>query len=244
MCLALAIGGAAVLGAGATVYASDQASSAQRAAAAQASATQQGMFNQIQATEAPWVSQGQQANQALGQFYGLPGGAGGAAPDYSKILSNLPGYQFQLQQGQQAMERNLAARGLLGSGAAQKSLATFGQGLAQNYAGQYTQGLQNLSQLGQAGASGVASAGMNAANQIGSNQIYAGNAAAAGYANQGQAINAGLSGLVSSYGYYNQNLQNPGFTPQDFATMGGGTPTYSSYTVPGSGYTYTYGGGP
>jgi len=281
MCVAAAIAGAAVVGAGASIYSSDQAASAQKDAANQASNTQRSMFNTIQGNEAPWVQTGQQAQNALAQFYGLPGGsAGGSAggsqqplsfeqwsaqnpssgggqipynnflqnsghgvgqipgipasgagsadqsaayqaylknfnaspasgasgtastPDYNKILSNLPGYQFQLQQGDQAVQRNLAARGLLQSGAAAKSLETFGQGLASQYAGQYTQGLQNLSQLGEAGAAGVASAGMNAANQIGSNQIYGGNAAAVGAAGVGNAINSGLGGLAGAAGYY------------------------------------------
>lgn len=269
----------------------DKAAGAQRNAAQQASNTQMSMFNQIQQNEAPWVQTGSQANQALAQFYGLPGmsqggsqgspgmvgngpsGPGGqvgiapgsqnnwtgvtnpgqratagqgmpagqkampgqpataaGAPDYQKILSSLPGYQFQLQQGQLATEHNLAARGLLGSGAAEKSLDTFGQGLAQNYAGQYTQGLQNLSQMGEAGAAGVASAGMNAANQVGSNQIYAGNATASGYANQSNAINQGLSGLVGAYGAYNQyqnaNYTAPYVSNTGYDAAGGGQTNY------------------
>lgn len=304
------IAGAAVVGAGAAAYGASQSGKAQKDAANQANATQQGMFNTIQANEAPWVGTGQEANQALAAFYGLPGmsqtasGAGSTgliggnasgpgarlgiapgtgsqnnftgignlgqratpgqgmtpggqqtgqpgqpgqpqstaqgAPDYNKILSGLPGYQFQLSQGTQATERNLAARGLLGSGAAEKSLATFGQGLAQNYAGQYTQGLQNLSQMGQAGAAGVATAGMNAANQIGSNSIYAGNAGAAGYANQSNAINQGLSGLVGAYQYGNQN-QNPYYYYQN-SPSGGYNTGYNPNTGAGGGGTFNQGG--
>lgn len=276
----------------------DKAAGAQRDAASQASNTQLSMYNQTRSDEAPWVTTGSQANQALAQFYGLPGmssggspgtqgspgmvgngpsGPGGkvggvpdwtsitanpnlkatagqgmpagqqaqpgqpatasGAPDYQKILSSLPGYQFQLQQGQLATEHNLAARGLLGSGAAQKALDTYGQGVAQNYAGQYTQGLQNLSQMGQAGAAGVATAGMNAANQIGSNSIYAGNATAAGYANQSNAMNQGLSGLVGAYGAYNQYQGNqnamygPAYTgpTTGYAAAGGTTGGYNDF---------------
>lgn len=233
MCIAAAIAGAAVVGAGAAVYSSNKAAGAQEDASKAANQTQQGMFNQIQQNESPWTSVGGQANSALAQFYGLPGmggtsggnpggyapGPGGSirpqisggassAPDYNQILSNLPGYQFQLGQGQQAVERNLAAQGLLNSGAAGKALTQYGQGMAQNYASQYTAGLQNLSQMGQAGAAGVATAGMNSANQIGANQIYGGNAAASGAAGQANAVNSGLQGLVSAYGQY-QGQQNP-----------------------------------
>lgn len=62
---------------------------------------------------------------------------------------------------------------------------------------------------------------MNAANQIGSNQIYAGNAQATGYANQSNAINSGLSGLTGAgMNYYQQ--QN----------MGGNNPSYNNYSAP------------
>ena len=206
----VAVAGATLVGGVLSSSASKSAASDQSQAAANANATQLQMFNKIQANEAPWVSTGQQANTALGQFYGLPGADGTTTmPDYNSILSNLPGYQFQLQQGTQATQRDLAAQGLLQSGAAGKALTTFGQGLAQNYAGQYTAGLTNLSQLGQAGAAGVASAGMNAANQIGSNQIYAGNAAAAGQVNSASAINQGLSGLAGVTGRYFGQQQTP-----------------------------------
>ena len=288
---------AAVVGAGSAVYGASQAGSAQKSAANQANATQQGMFNTIQANEAPWVSTGQEANQALAQFYGLPGGSSSStgsmmngasgpgarfavqpgtgsqnnftgisnlgqratagqgmqampgqpatptgAPDYQKILSSLPGYQFQLGQGELATQHNLAARGLLSSGAAEKALDTYGQGVAQNYAGQYTQGLQNLSQMGQAGAAGVATAGMNAANQIGSNQIYAGNAGAAQSANTSNAINQGLSGLVGAYNSnYNSYQGSPAYY-YNSSPSGGYNTGYNPTTGTGGGGTFNQGG--
>jgi len=245
VCIAAAIGGAAVLGAGATIYASNQASNAQQAAAQQASNTQMGMFNQIQANEAPWVKQGQTANTALSQFYGL--GSGGKTPDYNSILSGLPGYQFQLSQGEQAVKSNLAAQGLLESGAAGKTLTQFGQGLAQNYAGQYVQGLQNLSQFGQAGAAGVATAGMNAANQIGANQIYAGNAAASGAVAQGNAFNSGLSSLTGLYSMtqspaYQYGPQGPYGINSQYGYLTGGQQWNPYASNPATGYGMPTGG--
>lgn len=127
-----------------------------------------------------------------------------AAPDYNQILSNLPGYQFQLQQGQQAVERNLAARGLLNSGAAGKALTQYGQGIAQNYSQQYLSGLESLAGLGQSSVQATGAAGANAANQIGGNLAYGGNAAASGYVGQANAINSGLSGLAGIYGAWQQ----------------------------------------
>lgn len=122
--------------------------------------------------------------------------------DFNSILSNLPGYQFQLQQGQQAAERNLASRGLLNSGAAAKALTQYGQGLASDYTQQYVGGLQSLAGLGQNANQSTGALGANAANQIGSGLGYAGNASAAGAAGQANAWQSGLAGLGAAAGQY------------------------------------------
>lgn len=57
-------------------------------------------------------------------------------PGYTPMVNDLeslqatPGYQFRLQQGEQGVNRGAAARGGLLSGATQKALTEFGQGLA------------------------------------------------------------------------------------------------------------------
>ncbi len=245
MCVAAAIAGAAVVGAGATIYASDQASSAQKDAAGQATNTQIGMYNQSRADQTPWRTAGGQAVNALSNWYGLGGVAGtGAGTGYGssggvgqpvragggggglngiygpgamipggsqgpsamsqeQTIRNTPGYQFNFDQGTQALQRNLAAKGLLNSGAAGKALVQYGQGYADNYQQQYVNGLQSLAGLGQSSVGATGSLGANAANQIGSNQIYGGNAAAAGYANTANAINGGLNNITSAYARYN-----------------------------------------
>lgn len=247
------IAGGAIAGSAISSSGAKSAAQTQADAARNASDTQRGMFDTIQQNELPWTQVGGQANSALAQFYGLPGGAttggsayaptagggvqrqltdssGASTPDYNKILSSLPGYQFQLSQGTQATQRNLAAMGLLNSGAAGKALTQYGQGLAQNYAGQYAGGLATLSQLGQAGAAGVASAGINAANQIGGNQIYAGNAQASGIAGSANAFSSGLQGLVSAYGQYTTDIENRQALSDSIVNQYGGTGT--NYTPP------------
>ena len=209
MCVVAAVGGAALAGSVIQAGAAGDAANAQSQAAANANATQLQMYNQTRADQAPWRAAGGQAVNALSQFYGLGGvNANGTpgnskAPNFNSILQNLPGYQFQMSQGTQAVDRNLAAQGLLQSGAAGKALTQYGQGLAQNYAQQYTGGLQSLAGLGIQSNAQTGYAGMNAANQIGGNQIYSGNAQASGYAGQANAINSGLSGLTGIYGQYN-----------------------------------------
>lgn len=211
---------AAVVVAGGAAYAASQSAGAakdaantQAAAARDANNTQLAMYDTTRADQAPWRGAGGQAVDALSKWYGLGGvnadGTPGSAttPDYNKILSNLPGYQFQTDQGNQAVQRNLAATGLLQSGAAGKALQQYGQGMASNYATQYVNGLQSLAGLGQTSVANTGAIGANTANQIGANQIYAGNAQASGYVGEANAINSGLSGITSAYGMY-RNYQN------------------------------------
>lgn len=84
---------------------------------------------------------------------------------------------------------------------------------------------------------------MNAANQVGSNDIYAGNAQASGYASQSNAINSGLSGLVGAVNY----SQRPGYQPQYNnynapSYVGGAAPNYDPSTVNYSNNLSDYGG--
>jgi hypothetical protein len=75
-------------------------------------------------------------------------------------LTQDPGYQFRLREGQSALERSLAARGLGQSGAALKAAQEFGQGLAdQTYNDAYSRWLQQNSQLSGLGGQGLSAAG-------------------------------------------------------------------------------------
>lgn len=64
------------------------------------------------------------------------------------VVTNLPGYQFQLAQGQKAIERTASARGMLNSGNTQLGLQDFGQGHAMGYYNQYMGYLQGVQQQG------------------------------------------------------------------------------------------------
>lgn len=63
--------------------------------------------------------------------------------DPSKITED-PGYKFQFNQGQQAVERSMAARGFLGSGNEAIALTEYGQGFAANYLDRQRQFLAGL----------------------------------------------------------------------------------------------------
>jgi hypothetical protein len=186
---ASAIGGA---------VASSQASRSQENAANRAAGTQRDQLAATTAAQQPFHEAGVAATNELGGYYGLPGYA---PVDPSKQIQSLPGYQFQLNQGTQAIDRSQASRGLLNSGATGKALAQYGQGLAQSYSGQYVQGLQDIANRGEGATQSTAAAGAGAANQIGADQVYAGNAAAQGNVNTFNAISSGLSQGVGMYGY-------------------------------------------
>jgi hypothetical protein len=166
---------------------------------------------------APFAQTGLQANDALSKLIANP-----------SSVSSLPGYQFDLQQGQQALDRSAAARGIGQSGRAAKDALRFGTGLADktygdqlarlmalNQQGLQATGLQTGTEAqgltGQLGARTTAYGGqMNQAGTLGQGQIAGANAEAAGAQNLlntgaylgGKIIGAGnpFSGLSSLFG--------------------------------------------
>jgi hypothetical protein len=226
MCIAAAIAGAAVVGAGATIYAGNKAAGAQQDAAKQAANTQLGMYGQTRQDLSGYAGAGNEATSALKAFYGLPGGVGPDAAHLSNTLSNLPGYQFMQGQGVQALDRSAASKGLLNSGAQGKALTQYGQNYAMSNAlSPYLGGLQNLSAQGESAAAQTGYAGTAAAGGAAGAQMAGGQAAAGGYINSANAINYGMgqgAGLYGLYqgGYFNQ--QKPGYTPQDYGAAPAG----------------------
>lgn len=108
------------------------------------------------------------------------------APSMEALQAD-PGYQFRLQQGQQALERSLGARGMNQSGAALKAAQEYGQGLAdQTYNDYFTR------------QSRIANNGLTAASGLGSLYTNLGNVQAAAELariNQRNNLYSGLGGL-------------------------------------------------
>lgn len=152
-------------------------------------------------------------------------------PNYGSLLKPFsetdwqadPGYQFRLDQGQQALERSAAARGGLLSGGALKDIDAYSQGLAsQEYQNAYNRynndqttaynRLAGVAGTGQTAINTIGANGAATAGQIGSNIIGAGNAAAAGTVGAANALNSGISQGISSYQtnqLYNMLAQQP-----------------------------------
>jgi hypothetical protein len=82
---------------------------------------------------------------------------GAAKGDYTALTAS-PEYQFALQQGQSDLARNLAARGGLFGGQAQKQFIDYGQGLASNQMQNYLNRLQGGVDTGMRGAAGQSNA--------------------------------------------------------------------------------------
>jgi hypothetical protein len=195
--VAVAIGGAAVLGAGATIIGGSQAANAQQKGDQAAIAEQQSEFNQNRADLAPWRAAGSTALGSLLSAYGLPGGTNSGQP-YGGFKQS-PGYQFMLDQGEQAVDRGQAAAGLLKSGSGVKAEQRYAEGLASGDFNNYTAGLSNIAGLGQNATNTTVQAGTTAANNISNALIASGNARASSYANAASGINSGLNNAMMAY---------------------------------------------
>jgi len=166
----------------------------------------------------PYLASGQAANSRLSDLLGTSGNTTSAGygslttPFTAADLQNDPGYQFQLQQGNQALDRQQAAKGNYFSGAALKAAQDYGQGLADTtYNNAYTRDLQSKQQqYGMlAGQSGT---GQTAATNLGNIDQSTGNAQAASGIQSSNILNQSLSSLLNGSGAkrlvgYGQNGQ-------------------------------------
>ena len=203
---AVAIAGAAVVGAGATLLSGSAAAKAQKHAADASIAEQQREYDISRADLAPYRATGTAALNKLAGMYGVaPAGTVSATPGASSDpyggYTESPGYAFQRDQGIQAAERAAAAGGRLASGGTQKAIARYVTGVAANDFDNYTSRLAQLAGVGQQATNTQVAANQNTANNISSGVTAAGNARASGYANTGSAINGGVNNLAAAYLY-------------------------------------------
>jgi len=114
-----------------------------------------------------------------------------------------PGYAFRLKEGQQALDRQAAARGGLISGGALKAAARYGQEMgSQEYTNAFNRyqaerqarlgPLQSLTGMGQTTAQQIGAAGSNMASNVGNAMGSAAAARASGYVGQTNALTSGL----------------------------------------------------
>lgn len=247
--VAVAIGGAAVIGAGGAYIASQgtkDAANTQAAAANQATSTQYDEFQRQEAMQQPWLDAGK---SALPQLQGMAS----QKPEFTQqdFLNNQdPAYQFDLQQGQQAIERSAAARGGLQSGGTLKDLTSYSQGMASNeYQSAYSRFMNNqntqfnrlasIAGIGQTASGAIGAAGTNMANNVGniamSNANAQGAASMAGSQIWGNTLSS-LGNQGANYALQNQAMNNQqNFQQQLLSNLGGGYSAGGGLSYPSAG---------
>lgn len=183
--------------------AAQSAAQTQANAANQAAATQLQMYNTTRGDLQPFLNTGTSALQQLSSIWGLggSGGSGTGTPNAQaamNALTQFPGYQFGLQQGQTALDQSAASQGLLLSGAQLQASQQFGNNYALSQAwSPYISGLTGLSQLGENAGALVGNAGTATGAQVGSSLLAAGQAGASGIVGSANAITGGLSNALN-----------------------------------------------
>lgn len=243
--MGFAIGGAILGGALLSSNAAQNAASTQAGAANYAAGLSNSQFNTLQTENAPWLAAGQ---NALGTLQSdLPSLT---TPFSMSDFTADPGYQFTLQQGEQAIQRSAAASGGLDSGAAMEALNNYAQGAAGT---QYEQAYNNyntnqantfnrlasVAGLGQTAVAQNASAGANNATTVGNAAMGAANAQAAGTVGSANAINSAVGTGMNTW--MNTNMMNKMFpsSPSSTSPAGGGygqeISNMPQYTMPTGG---------
>lgn len=167
------------------------------AAADRAAALEQRMYEENVARQKPFYDVGVNALPELVK-------ASKYTPFGMDQFQQDPGYAFRLKEGQQALDRQAAARGGLISGGALKAAQRYGQDMgSQEYMNAFNryqteraarlQPLQSLTGMSQTTANTLGTAGQNLAGNVGGAYMQQG-------ANQGNALLAGTQARASSYG--------------------------------------------
>ena len=208
--------------------AASQAQAAEEAAQLQANATTQAaglesnasqyatnaqlaMYGQQQQNIQPFIQAGQQALPQLQSMAANPAQFSFTQQDFQNNMD--PAYQFDLQQGQQAIQRSAAATGQLMSGGTLKDLTNYAQGMASNeYQNSYNRAfntfsynqnnafnrLASLTGMGQVGTGQAAQAGQSAASNIGGIATGTANSLSNLYTGSANAIGGYMTGAANA----------------------------------------------
>lgn len=219
--VAAAMAAATVGGALISSSASRSAANTQANAANRATDLQQQNLQQTRESLQPFINTGYDAQSSLRNLLGL--GAPTDGGTYGSLTKPFnaqtweqykdPGYDFQLRQGQQALQNSQAAKDGVLSGAALKDLIGFNQGMAntayQNAFGRYMSQndatynrLSSLLGIGENAAAGVGNTGAQVTSNIANTLTSGANAQAAGTVGSANALSGGFNNAA---GYYALN---------------------------------------
>ena len=199
---ATGLAGAAISSSGA-----QSAANTQSAAAQQAEQRLQQNYQNTVASETPYQAAGLQGLNQLTNLLG-PGGYLSTPANYQQYQQS-PGYQFQLQQGEQALLDQQSALGGVAGGNTLKALTNYGQGAAATDYQQFvnnTMAQQNqlygelggLVNTGQGATTTVANAGQGTATQQANLITGAGSAQSAAQVAGANAFGSALTGGANS----------------------------------------------
>lgn len=225
--VAVAIGGSAVIGAVASSKASNKAAGAAQQSSDASIAENARQFDLVRSDTSQARALGSGAIEKLGRLYGInttaptdSGVDGGwtydqatgswspsqqaqvspaaRAPDLS-VFTQSPDYQFNLGEGQKAIDRSLVARGRGLSGAGVREGVRYASGLASTELNNYSNRLAALAGIGQTATGTSAQAGLVTAGNNSNAIMNAGNQRASAYLQNGQTISNSVNGLASNY---------------------------------------------
>jgi len=146
----------------------------------------------------------------------------------SDLFQKSPGYQFRLEQAQNALTASQAAKGGLLSGGAMKEMSAYTQGIASDEYGSYINQLAGLAGMGQQAATNMGNYEIGAGSQIAGYTQQAGMAGAQHSQNMGDLFGGTLTqiggtflgaGMADKYGSsnsgnnsnWNYNTNSPNF---------------------------------
>lgn len=184
-----------LLGTGAQLYGQQNAGQAISSAATSGIGQAQNYLGDVNALYKPQTTLGNSAMNTLGSTLGL----NGQPANYNNFL-NMPGYQFAVNQGTQALQRQAAA---MGSAYTPNTAAAIGQyvtGTAMQDYNTYINQLQQEAGLGAQANSTLAGANLQTAGNIEQLGMNSGMAQAGMYTGMGQTVGGGTGGIGSTNG--------------------------------------------
>lgn len=190
--VAVAVGGATLIGGAIQADSAGDAADASAAGGAASIAEQRRQFDLSRQDQLPFLEAGYDALRA--QNAALKG-------DYSGF-QNSPDYAYALQQGLQSQERGAAARGGFMGGGADADRIALAQGLASQNFGNYWNRLAGRAGQGQSTAQNLGALGSQYATNVGNTYQDTANTRASSYLAQGNAWGNALGGAAGAFGQY------------------------------------------
>jgi hypothetical protein len=236
-----------VLSTGASVYGSQNAAEANTNANISAMGTAQTTLGNINSIYGTQQNLGQGADVALGSALGT----NGQPANYSNFL-NMPGYQFAINQGTQAIQRQAAAQGNSYTPNEQEAVGQYVTGTASQDYNTYISQLEQAAGLGQQANSALTGANLQTAGNVEQEQINTGLAQAQGYNASGTAVGSAIGNILGT-GANGSGISNlfggggsssTGCTP-DYTSTGGtyGNPNAATeYATPNGNGGFNYSG--